>query len=145
MDETIGSDTRMKICNLMPIDITYAPEGDMSRAIVIPKSGFIAKLSQGEQTIDTIETEFGILPIFQQPKWGELYVVAVNEVGQEASNHLSFDEYCAPNKGWVYLVNAVVAQELAGRHDVITPATGRLGVIREDGKIIAVTHFNQFC
>ena len=128
----------MNFINLLPIDVTYAPNGDMDKAIVFPKSGLVARLTTNtgvQKTIGEMK-----LNVFVQQPLGELYTIDFG-VDDIPENRNAFPE---PTNDIVYIVNIVVAQKLTGRKDVISPAAGNWGVIRDGSKIIAVTHFNQF-
>lgn len=126
-----------KVINLMPIDVTYAPDGDMDKLIVFPKSGRVAKLERKVFHDDTVETENGEISFSYELPFGKLHTTEV-----ESGNEYPFPE----EKNWVvYLVNILVAQKLAGREDIFSPAVGSENVIRdESGKVLAVTKFVQF-
>lgn len=140
----------MKIINLMPIPITYAPEGDLQRAIVFPVSGYIARLWEDKSDFTSVDYNGVTISIHQQALMGVEYVVSL-DVEDIESNRRNLYEHLVSiyddNDGEVmFIVNNVVAQKisLGWRSLVIAPATSNDGVIREDGKIIAVAKFNQF-
>lgn len=49
-----------------------------------------------------------------------------------------------PEKGVIFIVSRLVAQQCVGRRDIFSPGTGlRDGPVRENGKIIGVRRFIQ--
>lgn len=141
----------MKIINLMPIDITYANPNGLERWITFPTSGYIARLRERNKTMISIVYQSTQIDICQQ---SPLYTEYILPIGMEdvEGNQISLYGHCADimydlhGEDVLFIINNVVAQVIKREwhNRFISPATGNDGVIREDGKIIAVTKFNQF-
>lgn len=139
-----------EIINLMPIDIVYAPNGDLSRQITFPISGHIAKLRMDKLKHTSINYQYTQIDIHKQSLMYAEYILPIG-IEDVEENRIPFWEHIAQlerSNHWnvFFIVNNLVAQWIAEdrREAFISPATSNDGVIREDGKIIAVTKFNQF-
>jgi hypothetical protein len=75
-------------------------------------------------------------------------------VARVASSHTEFNEYgiCrviygevedlpAPEDGTIFIVSAMVLSRVPDRKDVVAPATGHPGCVRENGRIVSVPGF----
>lgn len=139
----------MNIINLMPIPITYAPNGNLENKIVFPTSGRIARLWEADKADIKIYFDDIILDVCQQQLLWVGYIVESGVEDIPANRH-SLYEYMSgvssDDNDTLFIVNNLVAQRivLGWKQFVISPATSNDGIIREDGKIIAITKFNQF-
>jgi len=109
----------MKIVSLLAHNTIVRING---RDIVISPSGQVARVAATSRTVATV---------------GEIPIVAT-----EFGEIMGLPE---PTAGVLYITSTLVAQAAArmGRTDVVSPDTGPT-VIREDGRIVAVTRLQTF-
>jgi len=109
----------MTLINLTPHAIKVAAE-DGSIVLEIAASGSTARCAASSETVGEIDgtpvvrSAFG--PVEGLPE---------------------------PIEGTVYIVSSMVAQQCAGREDVVAPDTGPTA-IREKGQVVAVKRFQRF-
>jgi hypothetical protein len=111
----------MKLINLTPHTINIiTPQGEN---LSLPSAGVARVASQPGTALD-----FGAgIPVFSAPTWG-----AVEGLPE-------------PEHDTLYVVSALVAGQVKGRPDVVSPGTGpNDGAVRNDkGQIVAVTRLIQ--
>lgn len=136
-----------KIMNLMPIDIVYAPDGDLDKAITIPKSGYLARLTAETCIMGGFTTNYGWLDICNRPALGGLYIARSDVEDVEENRIYNPYSWMYEQDASVFIVNIVVMQAMVGYGSkiILSPAAGNAGVIRDEtGRILAVTHFVRF-
>lgn len=90
------------------------PYGDVARVAEIPGTQLHLKYYTGDEIFYTAR------------EWGEV------------------ENLPKPEKGVIFIVSRLVAQQCIGRSDIFSPGTGlRDGPVRENGKIIGVRKFIQ--
>lgn len=122
------------LLNLTPHDVViYVGDGQSMRTVVIPASGFVARLQEKQPAV--IETRDGI-PVVKRPVYGAIEFVTpqggIAEIGR-------MDRI---------IVGALVAEQMVLRKtfkEVYSPDTSKWGAVREDGRIVGTKSLRWWC